>query len=135
MTMIEEVKKGDDLYAIVVKAEFHPEQKYNFFSPQDGYLQFGINTYKAEDKIADHIHLPCERSVTRVEEIISLRKGRLNVRIFDENENQLALVEMKTGDILYQIQGGHGFDILEDSEIFEIKQGPYTSKVEDKRLF
>jgi hypothetical protein len=133
--MIRKIIKNDKLYAIIVPANFSSDSKYNFMSPNESCLQFGINYYEAGDSVPKHIHLDCKREITRIEEIVVLRKGELILSIYDEHQGLVAEVRMTSGDIAYQMQGGHGFKFLEKSEIFEVKQGPYLSKEMDKRLF
>ena len=33
---------------------------------------------------------------------------------------------LESGDVILLIKGGHGFEVLEDLEMFEVKQGPYA---------
>ena len=33
--------------------------------------------------------------------------------------------ELRTGDKIQLAQSGHGFEMLEDTAFFEVKQGPY----------
>ena len=41
---------------------------------------------------------------------------------------------METGDVVLLAHGGHGFKMLEKSEIIEVKQGPYSDD-NDKTRF
>jgi hypothetical protein len=133
--MIREIKKDGQIFAIIVPGDFTSDKKYNFMSPQDSFLQFGVNYYKPGDVVPNHIHLACERNVTRIEEIIVLRRGAAVLSIFDESEQLIESITLRTGDVAYQMRGGHGFKFLEPSEIFEVKQGPYMTKELDKRQF
>jgi hypothetical protein len=38
------------------------------------------------------------------------------------------------GDTIFFVAGGHGFTMLEDSKIIEVKQGPYFGKDKDKLM-
>ena len=42
--------------------------------------------------------------------------------------------ELKAGDVAVLFSGGHGFEILEDTLMLEIKQGPYAG-TKDKETF
>ncbi|MCZ2140280.1 MAG: hypothetical protein LC096_02690, partial [Bacteroidia bacterium] len=41
---------------------------------------------------------------------------------------------LHTGDVILLSDGGHGFKMLEESEIIEVKQGPYCGE-QDKVRF
>lgn len=129
------VEKAGVLYSIIIKHNFTSQDKYNFITPNENFLQIGINYYQADEVINDHIHLEVDRHVTRTEEIVMLRKGRMLATVYDEHKVALGEYEMETGDTLYLMKGGHGFKLLEPCEIFEVKQGPYISKTADKELF
>ena len=41
---------------------------------------------------------------------------------------------LRTGDVILLASGGHGFEVLEELEMYEIKQGPYIGE-DDKTRF
>jgi hypothetical protein len=41
---------------------------------------------------------------------------------------------LHTGDTIILVSGGHGFEILDDTEMIEVKQGPYLGD-NDKTRF
>ena len=41
---------------------------------------------------------------------------------------------LEQGDVILLASGGHGFQVLEDLEMYEIKQGPYAGE-NDKTRF
>ena len=43
--------------------------------------------------------------------------------------------ELTSGDVLFLCSGGHGFKILESTEMIEVKQGPYSNREKDKEEF
>lgn len=133
--MLKRIEKNGVLYSIIISGRFTSAEKYNFITPETSSLQVGNNYYRKGDVIRNHIHIPCTRTIANAEEIILVKKGKTHVRIFDENKTVIAEEDLQAGDVLYLARGGHGFDILEDTEIFEVKQGPYLSKEKDKELF
>ena len=40
----------------------------------------------------------------------------------------------QTGDKILLAQGGHGFEMLEDTVFFEVKQGPYAGYESGKKF-
>jgi len=63
-----------------------------------------------------------------------VKKGKLLARIYNRNRSLVKEVEIGEGDILMLVNGGHGFTMVEDTVLFEIKQGPYTGLVEKERF-
>ena len=41
---------------------------------------------------------------------------------------------LSPGDVILLISGGHGFEVLEDLNMVEVKQGPYTEDRDKKRF-
>ena len=74
--------------------------------------------------------MPAERLIKEMSEVILVRKGRCVAEIFDDDQNSVAEVELDEGDIILLVAGGHGFRLLEDTVLMEIKQGPYCGRPE-----
>ena len=41
---------------------------------------------------------------------------------------------LEAGDVILLAKGGHGFEVLEELEMFEVKQGPYPGEVDKTRF-
>ena len=41
---------------------------------------------------------------------------------------------LNQGDVVLLAYGGHGFEMLEDSEMIEVKQGPYAGDMDKVRF-
>jgi hypothetical protein len=66
--------------------------------------------------------------------VLLVRKGRCEVDIYDHAKELVATRELREGDILLLIDGGHGFRMLEETVFVEIKQGPYVGLNEKERF-
>jgi hypothetical protein len=55
------------------------------------------------------------------------------VDLFDDARNFVATRELRTGDAILLVSGGHGFRMLEDTVLAEVKQGPYIGLAEKER--
>ncbi|MFQ5771606.1 MAG: hypothetical protein ACE5HX_13795, partial [bacterium] len=91
--------------------------------------------YPKHGKIKPHFHNKLPREVVYTQEVLFIRKGVVKVDLFDKELNFLKSVILNKGDVIFLISGGHGFEMLEDSEIFEVKQGPYSGVERDKTHF
>lgn len=119
-----------ELLAMIVRGSFRGG-RYNFFTPDDFPLQLGQNFYPPGETIEAHTHVPQERHVNRVNEFIYLVAGRLLLHLFALDRSPVKDVELVAGDCVLLTGGGHGFEVLEESRLLEVKQGPYLG-VEDK---
>lgn len=84
--------------------------------------------------IAPHIHNPVPREVIYTQEVLFLRKGKLRVDFYDQDRTYLFSRVLEAGDVILLIKGGHGFEVLDEIEMFEVKQGPYAGD-HDKTRF
>jgi hypothetical protein len=73
-----------------------------------------------------------DRKASFTQEVLYMRKGRVRVDFYREDESYVDSREIFTGDVILLSTGGHGFEMLEESELIEVKQGPY---LDDKRRF
>jgi mannose-6-phosphate isomerase-like protein (cupin superfamily) len=74
------------------------------------------------------------REVQFTQEVLFIRKGRLRVDFYDTRQHYLRSCVLGAGDVILLIKGGHGFEVLEDVEMIEVKQGPYVGE-QDKTRF
>ena len=68
------------------------------------------------------------------ENLQSYPERRLRVDFYSEHQEYLESTILNTGDIILLAFGGHGFEMLEPTEIIEVKQGPYSGD-QDKTRF
>jgi len=140
--MIEEQKVGIEvIYAgdntpicHIVRSTYHPE-KTEFYTPGDYSQQLGIIKYPKGGTIKPHYHNRVPREVHLTQEVLFIRKGVLKVILFDSNLVHVADVILNQGDAILLASGGHGFEMLEDCEMLEVKQGPYSGVAADKTHF
>lgn len=114
----------DTLLAIVVRNDFRGGQ-YNFMTPDDFPMQLGVNFYAPGDRIHPHLHVQASRDVTSQQELIFMKRGRAVLHLYTDQRRLAADVELRAGDCVLLAHGGHGFDVLEETQLIEAKQGPY----------
>jgi hypothetical protein len=73
-----------------------------------------------------HTHNLVERTITQTQEVLLLRSGRIKVTIYDTSSKPISILELNPGDVILLAHGGHEIEMLENSEILEVKQGPYA---------
>lgn len=131
--MIEEVKLNEQLLALIIRSAYHKEG-ISFFTPGDFSQQLGYMNRPKGYVIDPHVHNLVERKVTLTQEVLYIKKGKVRVDFYDDDRNYLESKIVATGDVILLAAGGHGFEMLEDAEMIEIKQGPYCGD-EDKVRF
>ncbi|MEO7457595.1 MAG: hypothetical protein ABIY52_15140 [Gemmatimonadaceae bacterium] len=133
MDHVEHITVGERPLAIIIRAELAPATT-TFLTPNDFKQQVGFVVYPQGGEIAKHIHLPLERHIVGTSEVIVVRSGRCELDIYDDDRSLVATRTLNSGDIMLMVGGGHGFRMLEDTVLLEVKQGPYTGQKE-KELF
>ena len=129
----EKIMDGDSILAIIIRDEDW-EEGLNFISSEGDYQQVGIWGYNKGKKLAAHIHLIEPREVLRTQEVVFVEEGRIRADIYTEKEEFLKSVELKKGDTIILLNGGHGYEILGDNtKVLEVKNGPYVGADKDRK--
>ena len=106
----------------------------SFFTPNEYSQQLAYMQRPAGYKIPPHVHNVVRREVFNTQEVLIVKSGRVRVNFFDDNHVKVAEVVVLAGDIILLAAGGHGFEFLEESEIVEVKQGPYSGDADKTRF-
>jgi hypothetical protein len=117
----------------IIRSSFMPEQT-SFLTPPDFKQQVGFVVYQGGGEIARHVHKEIERHLIGTSEVIVVRKGRCLLDVYDSNRQLVSTREMTVGDVALTVSGGHGFRMIENTVLLEVKQGPYVG-VDEKERF
>lgn len=131
--MIENIIHNGEELAVILRVNFHSEG-IEFFTPPHFSQQLGYMNRPQGYIIPPHVHNPVARKVQYTKEVLIIRSGKVRVDFYDEDQNYLESRILNKGDIVLLAFGGHGFEMIESSEIVEVKQGPYAGD-EDKTRF
>ena len=123
--MIEEVHYQTEVLAIIVRRNFH-KKGIHFFTSNDLSQQLAYMSHPTGKEIQPHVHKKVQREVQFTQETLFIRKGKLKVDFYSVDQEYLESRILESGDVILLIKGGHGFEVLEDLEMFEVKQGPYA---------
>lgn len=133
MGQVEEVKKKNKLLAMIIRDSYKCEG-VDFITP-NSYSQQVAYMHHPTGKIIDaHVHNLVSRNVVMTQEVLFIKRGVLRVDFYDEYEDYLESRDLHGGDVMLLVSGGHGFQVLEEVEMIEVKQGPYVGE-EDKKRF
>jgi len=129
---LEKIVDNDRVLAVIIR-DADWEKGLNFISSEEDSQQVGTWGYDRGQRLAPHIHLNEPRMVTRTQEVIFVKSGLLRMDIYSEKREFLTSVELAKGDVAVLLQGGHGYEILEDgTKVLEIKNGPYVGADKDR---
>lgn len=132
MKGVEVIERDGVTYAIVVRGDVQSDQRYNFICPDHYPFQLGVSFYRGGDVVRDHEHLPRQLSISMFQELVLVTRGRAAMRLYDGGRRLIGTWSLASGDLVLLIAGGHGFDMLEDTKIVEVKQGPFDPRTSDK---
>lgn len=131
--MLDKITLNNMLLAIIIRSGFH-ESGIHFFTPDDLSQQLAYMRHPTGKEIPPHVHNPVPREVRFTQEVLFIRKGKLRVDFYDDDRNYLESRILEGGDTILLATGGHGFEVLEEVEMIEVKQGPYAGD-QDKTRF
>lgn len=133
MKIIEKIVFRGKVLAYIISRKRKPENT-TFVTPPTSNLQVGFVVYQKNKSIPPHIHKRVIRHLHHTEEVLVVEKGNCIIDIYNDKKKQIASYSLHQGDIVILVGGGHGFRMLEDTRLLEIKQGPYTGLVEKERF-
>lgn len=131
--MIENIHHHNELLAVIIRSSFR-EPGIHFATPNDFSQQLAYMRHPAGKVIAPHVHNPVLRQVHFTQEVLVIRSGRLRVDFYDGEKAYLESRELAAGDVILLAAGGHGFEVLEELEMIEVKQGPYAGEMDKVRF-
>ena len=131
--MIETIRHGEAILAIIVRSGYRRDG-IEFFTPPEFSQQLGYMNRPAGHIIAPHVHNPVAREVTYTNEVLFIKSGRVRVDFYDQQRAYVRSAELGAGDVILLASGGHGFEMLEDCEMIEVKQGPHVGDADKTRF-
>ena len=123
---VERISVEEAVLAIIIRAEFRREG-ISFFTEDTLSQQLAFMRHPAGKVIEPHVHNPVPREVQFTQEVLFIRKGRLRVDFYDRDQCYLESRLLDAGDVILLIQGGHGFEVLEEIEMIEVSRVPMSA--------
>ncbi|MDP6703953.1 MAG: hypothetical protein QF775_00530 [archaeon] len=94
-------------------------------------LQVVTLKHPKEAYLVAHTHTPQERTTAKLQECLIVKKGRIKIDLYGPNKVMFREIELSEGEMFILQNGGYGIHMLEDSEVIEVKNGPF---IEDKEM-
>ncbi|MFN6379289.1 MAG: hypothetical protein ACK4WD_08430 [Flavobacteriales bacterium] len=131
--MIEYIKEGSLLLGIIIRAEYKSDNIV-FFTDDNSSQQLGYMQRPKDYNILPHRHNLVQREVHLTQEVLYIKSGLVRVDFYNNDQHYLESRILKKGDVILLSDGGHGFKMMEQSEIIEVKQGPYCGERDKVRF-
>ena len=131
--MIENILLEDKILSVIIRANYK-SNGIEFFTPDDFSQQLAYMNRPKNYVIPPHVHNPVQRNVSLTQEVLFIKSGKVRVDYYDDEKNYLESKILNQGDVVLLASGGHGFQMIEDSEIIEVKQGPYSGEMDKVRF-
>ena len=130
---MEQIINNKSIIALILRTDYR-RNGIEFFTPENFSQQLAYMNRPAGYKVPPHVHNKVHREIFYTQEVLFIRKGKVKVDFYDENQNYLESRILYTGDVILLASGGHGFEMLEPTEMIEVKQGPYSGDMDKMRF-
>lgn len=135
MKGVEKITHTKKLVALIIRNNIQV-QGVKFFTEEKNPFQVGLHQRLKGVKIKPHLHkIDKPLTVKSVQEILFLVEGKIKVTIYTKTGQVISRKVLRSGDSILFLSHGHGVDFLENSKIFEVKQGPYPGAKYAKLYF
>ena len=131
--MIENITYENQMLAIIISNNFQKEGIV-FFTEDNFSQQLGYMNRPKGYVIPPHRHNIVPREVIHTQEVLFIKAGKVRVDFYNDQQDYLESRIIVTGDVILLAAGGHGFEMIEPSEIIEVKQGPYIGELDKVRF-
>jgi len=131
--MIEKILCDSEILALIIRSNFE-KNGIEFFTPSNFSQQLGYMKRPKGYVVTPHIHKPVSREIFYTKEVLFIKRGKLRFDFYDKEQKYLESKILEKGDIILLAFGGHGIEVLEEAEIIEVKQGPYTGEMDKGRF-
>ena len=125
--MIKKIEFKGELYAFIISNYKQKKEGIEFVTDGSSLLEFGIMNYKSGNKIQPHQHKPFKRETNGTNEVLFIKKGKVVIDFFEESNKYFLSETLIKDDWIILLKGGHGFSIIDDCEMIEVKNGPYAN--------
>jgi hypothetical protein len=130
---VETIVDGLEPIALLIRADFDAEGLH-FFTPNSFSQQVAYMRHPKDKVVEPHVHNLVARQVLYTQEVLLVRRGKVEVNLFSSGREFLTSRILQDGDLMLLCGGGHSLKMLEETSMIEIKQGPYAGDSDKTRF-
>ena len=131
--MIKNISHAGVVIGMIIRNSYN-KAGVNFLTPGTLSQQIGFLKHPENHVIKPHVHKSVKREIFYTMEVLLIKSGKVRVDFYSERREYLESYILMHGDLVLLAHGGHGFEILEEAEIIEVKQGPYLGENDKDRF-
>lgn len=131
--LIETIVDGLEPIALIIRNDYD-EDGLHFFTPDSFSQQVAFMNHPQGKVVSPHIHNLIPRQVLYTQEVLFIKKGKVEFTFYSSRKKTIGKSILETGDVILLCGGGHSLRMLEETSMIEVKQGPYAGD-NDKILF
>ncbi|MBL0033764.1 MAG: hypothetical protein IPP27_16920 [Bacteroidetes bacterium] len=131
--MLEKIIHNEQLLAIIIGNNYK-QDGIAFFTDDNFSQQLGYMNRPKGYVIEPHRHNLVSREVVQTQEVLFVKSGKVRVDFYNDDQQYIESRVLVQGDVILLAAGGHGFEMLEPSEMIEVKQGPYIGEKDKVRF-
>lgn len=131
--LVQQITHENRVLALIIFSDFS-KPGIHFFTPNHFSQQLAYMNHPTGKVIQPHVHNPVRREVFYTQEVLIIKKGKLRVDFYTQEQQYLESRVLEAGDVILLIEGGHGFEVLEELEMIEVKQGPFVGETDKTRF-
>jgi hypothetical protein len=131
--MIEKIIVEGRILALILRVTY-TSSGIQFFTPPEFTQQLAYMHRPAGYVIVPHVHNVVRREVEFTKEVLVIKSGKVRIDFYNDDKAYLESRILNAGDVVLLALGGHGLEMLQSSEIIEIKQGPYVGDLDKNRF-
>ncbi|KAF5881149.1 hypothetical protein FY112_32255 [Rhizobium sp. PEPV16] len=124
---------GGELQAMILRSNYTFDG-IQFFTPDEFSQQLAYMKRPTGYVIQPHVHNAVAREVLYTKEVLLIKSGVVRVDFYSDAQEYYESAILRAGDVILLAFGGHGFEIIEEAEIIEVKQGPYAGESDKTRF-
>lgn len=129
-----EIININNLILAIIIGKSYKKEGISFFTEENFSQQLGYMNRPKGYIIPPHRHNIVPREVIHTQEVLFIKSGKVRVDFYDDAHNYLESRILTEGDVILLANGGHGFEMIEPSEMIEVKQGPYVGEKDKVRF-
>ena len=131
--LVETITHGLEPIALIIRAGYD-QPGIQFFTPANFSQQVASMRHPAGHKVGAHVHNLQLRQVLYTQEVLFLKRGQVKVNLYSSDREFIGSRIIGAGDLILLCGGGHSLEMLEESSMIEVKQGPYAGDADKTRF-
>ena len=132
--VIENIQVNKKIVAKIFRYKKKKFKGVKFFTSKDLNLQVGYMSHNSNHEIKPHYHLKRGKIIKDMSEFLIIFKGKIKFLFYNKKKKLAKQKILNKKDMILIVSGAHGFKILKNTEMLEVKQGPFVGE-KDKIRF